>query len=70
MPIGFRYRLIDSAGGDLGIVTYNTPRMAIGDRSTCGTANQPRSLRSTTTRSTGKRAESKPPSSWTPERPR
>jgi hypothetical protein len=31
MPIGFRYRLIDSAGGELGIVTYNTPRMAIGD---------------------------------------
>jgi hypothetical protein len=31
MPIGFRYRLIDTAGGEIGIVTYNTPRMAIGD---------------------------------------
>jgi hypothetical protein len=31
MPIGFRYRLIDTAGGEIGIVTYNTPRMALGD---------------------------------------
>lgn len=31
MPIGFRYRLIDTAGGEIGIVTYTTPRVAIGD---------------------------------------
>jgi hypothetical protein len=31
MPIGFRYRLIDTGGGETGIATYNTPRVAIGD---------------------------------------
>ena len=31
MPIGFRYRLIDAAGGEIGVVTYNTPRVARGE---------------------------------------
>lgn len=31
MPIGSRYRLIDTAGGEIGIVTYNTPRLAMGE---------------------------------------
>jgi hypothetical protein len=31
MPIGVRYRLIDTGGGETGIATYNTPRVAICD---------------------------------------
>jgi hypothetical protein len=54
MPLGFRYRLIDTTGGEIGIVTYNAPGSRSATRSTCRTAHRPRSLRSTTTRSTGK----------------
>jgi hypothetical protein len=63
MPIGSRYRLIDTAGGEIGIVTYNTPRVAMGETVFCRTGSLPRSWRSTTMRSTAKRAATKPPSS-------
>jgi len=31
VPIGFRYRLIDTAGGEIGTVTYATPRVSMGE---------------------------------------
>ena len=30
-PLGFRFRLIDMAGGEIGIVTCPTPTVAMGD---------------------------------------
>jgi hypothetical protein len=31
LPIGFRFRLVDTAGSELGVVSYQTPRVAAGE---------------------------------------
>jgi hypothetical protein len=31
LPLGFRFRLIDASGSELGLVTYQTPRVAEGE---------------------------------------
>jgi hypothetical protein len=70
LPIGFRFRLVDTAGSELGVVSYQTPRVAAGETVYLPDGGPASVVEVMTTRSTAVREASKRPSSSTADRPR